>query len=442
MMFDNKLTAALIAGLILASATHVYAMAPQQGSRELIDAIMSGNLAQVQALIATGVDLNSQNHGLYGSGFTALHTAARYGKTDIARALIAAGANINTHNPDQYGDTALHAAARYGYTETVRALIAAGANLEARNSLGHTPLTVAASEARPENSFAALQAMQALSDLGRPTPPDFVGTLQTLIAAGANLEAQDQEGNTALMLATKQKATKAVQLLIAAGANLEAQNQKGNTALMCAAQNGCAEAAQILITAGANLEAQDQEGSTALFYAVTSSSGNTETVRTLIAAGANLEAQHNSGLTAFSAATANNRTDIVQALITAGANIYLSPQAIQNLIAAGHNMHMPNQPGQTVIPLVRNAEIIKMITAVHKQNVQKRFREVCRTLLLTQKRLQKTDPENPMARMPLELIVEQAKAKVRAEFQDVPEEWFVEVLNNQRTPAQAGPAGV
>ena len=51
--------------------------------------------------------------------------AARHGKTDVAQALLAAGANIEARNND--GWTALIGAARLGYVDIVQALLAAGA---------------------------------------------------------------------------------------------------------------------------------------------------------------------------------------------------------------------------------------------------------------------------------------------------------------------------
>jgi cytohesin len=54
-----------------------------------------------------------------------LHEAARNGQIEVAKALIAAGANVNLANKD--GETPLYRATLYGHTEIVKLLEAAGA---------------------------------------------------------------------------------------------------------------------------------------------------------------------------------------------------------------------------------------------------------------------------------------------------------------------------
>jgi len=57
------------------------------------------------------------------------------------------------------------------------------------------------------------------------------------------------------------------QVLLAAGADVNARNQNENTSLIIAAVNGCVEVAQVLLAAGADLEAKNNVGKTALDYA-------------------------------------------------------------------------------------------------------------------------------------------------------------------------------
>jgi Ankyrin repeats (3 copies) len=81
-----------------------------------------GNIKWVRVLIKSGINLNIK-HEFY--GWTALHLAAKSGKLDIVKALINAGADLNTKDND--GLTALHWVARDGNFDIVKILMKAGA---------------------------------------------------------------------------------------------------------------------------------------------------------------------------------------------------------------------------------------------------------------------------------------------------------------------------
>src|SRR3990172_7504907 len=83
----------------------------------LIAAARDGNLAQVQALLDAGANVNAVDE----FGKTPLHGAAARGHVEVVRALrAAAGANVNAR--DDFGRTPLHEAAERGHVEVVRAL--------------------------------------------------------------------------------------------------------------------------------------------------------------------------------------------------------------------------------------------------------------------------------------------------------------------------------
>lgn len=107
-----------------------------------------------------------------------------------------------------------------------------------------------------------------------------------LITAGANIDIQNDNGNTSLHLVTCHEITK---LLIAAGAQLDIQNNDGWTPLHWSAYFGEIEITKLLIEAEANLDIQNNNGYTALHYAV----AYTETRQMLIKAGANVNIQNN-----------------------------------------------------------------------------------------------------------------------------------------------------
>ena len=94
-----------------------------------------GDLKSVQQHIQADSDLNVQEPTM---GSTALISASVFGKTDIAIALIKAGADLNIQNNE--GSTALHSASFLCRTEIVEMLIANDADKTLKNIYGFTAL--------------------------------------------------------------------------------------------------------------------------------------------------------------------------------------------------------------------------------------------------------------------------------------------------------------
>ncbi|MGK7397394.1 MAG: ankyrin repeat domain-containing protein [Candidatus Cyclobacteriaceae bacterium M3_2C_046] len=96
-------------------------------------AVLSGNLEVVNQHIEAGTDINKPEPM---SGSTPLISATTFGKTDIAKALIDADADLSIKNND--GATALHVAAFFCRVEIVQMLIDANADKTLRNNFGAT----------------------------------------------------------------------------------------------------------------------------------------------------------------------------------------------------------------------------------------------------------------------------------------------------------------
>lgn len=77
-------------------------------------------------------------------GFTALHYAAFFGKAEVAKTLIEAGAGVNVPSQDGRHVQPLHSAAAGRHHEVCRILLAAGADVNARQQDACTPLHEAA----------------------------------------------------------------------------------------------------------------------------------------------------------------------------------------------------------------------------------------------------------------------------------------------------------
>lgn len=106
-------------------------------SNALCDAIRSGDLQAVKEQLANGVDINAEDSEF---GVTALSWAALLDNTEIAKFLIAKGADINAKSRD--GSTPLHSAAFLGHTEIAELLIQKGAKVNPKNYRDETPLDV------------------------------------------------------------------------------------------------------------------------------------------------------------------------------------------------------------------------------------------------------------------------------------------------------------
>ena len=85
---------------------------------------------------------------------------------------------------------------------------------------------------------------------------------------GVRVDSQDENGNTALILASWKGHEAVCELLITRGCNVDKQSRKdGDTALIRAAAFGHEAVCELLITRGCNVNMQDKTGGTALIWA-------------------------------------------------------------------------------------------------------------------------------------------------------------------------------
>lgn len=84
-----------------------------------------------------------------------------------------------------------------------------------------------------------------------------------LIKAGADLDAQNNDGNTALIRAACENRIDLARALIEAGARLDIQNNQGYTALILTKRRGNMEIYDLLLKAGADTMLQTNQGATA-----------------------------------------------------------------------------------------------------------------------------------------------------------------------------------
>jgi ankyrin repeat protein len=145
--------------------------------------------------------------------------------------------------------------------------------------------------------------------------------VRALLEKGADVNAAQGDGMTALHWAARAGEAQATAMLLHAGANIRATTRLGGyTPLLLASQMGHAVAIQLLLQAGADAKSATSNGATALMLA--SASGAVDAVKALLTAGADVNAKEPSRQeTALMFATAGNRLDVMKALIRAGADV-------------------------------------------------------------------------------------------------------------------------
>ncbi len=270
----------------------------------LTEMMNDGQISRNRAFELAKMVLRTNALRLYNFKST-IHQAADAGDLAKVKAFIQEGIDVNTK---VHGCTPLHCAARYGHKEVAELLIAKGADINAKDTRGRTPIALAINQGRKE--MAKLLASKS-ADVSLHTAA-YIGDLQTVekfIDGGANVDANDQTGQTALHYAAKAGQIAVAKLLIANGADVNA----GEWTPLQEAASRSKEMVELLLAKGADINTGKW---TPLHSAVF---GHNEIVKLLIAKGANVNARDEFGRTPLFYAQHQGRTKIVELLRKHGA---------------------------------------------------------------------------------------------------------------------------
>jgi ankyrin repeat protein len=148
-----------------------------------------------------------------------------------------------------------------------------------------------------------------------------VEAVRSLLRTGADVNAAQGDGMTALHWAAESGHAELAEMLLYAGANVGAVTRLGDyTPLHLAARNGRAEVARLLVASGADVRAGTSTGGVQPLH-FAARAGDVGTVAVLLEAGADPDAaEHARGQTPLMFAASYGRTDVVRALLAAGAD--------------------------------------------------------------------------------------------------------------------------
>lgn len=257
--------------------------ARQQAKKDLDIALLSAvsehDAALVRSLLKQGANPNVE----YGGDVPVLLRPSGYGDTEIVKALLDYGANVNARSK-KYGVTPLTASAGQGKLGVVKVLLARGAKVNLAEKNGDTP-------------FLASMLPKAY--------PDAVQIATLLMNAGAKIDVRDRSGETPLILAARLRNEHLVAFLLKHGVPVDQVTRDGDSALIWASREGGQEAVSVLLRAGARVNWQNKSGRTGLMETMEDEFNAVPIAEALLKAGANPNLTDRQGKTALIVACEN-----------------------------------------------------------------------------------------------------------------------------------------
>ena len=208
--------------------------------------------------------------------------------------------------------------------------------------------------------------------------------VEELLSKGANVNAKDADGNTALHSLSYSN-IETVKLLIAKGANVNARNAYGKTPLHVAAAlpwyimgNGYIQISALLIANGADVNAADEEGNTPLFSAVYL--GSLASIKLLLAHGANIHGENKRGNNVLTNTVmrplwgkeyVKDYLEVIDVLLAHGVNAGKDKNGNSLIDSMGHNSEQRKLLG----PQIADQVIAHINAAAEKQAASKAVSE-------------------------------------------------------------------
>jgi ankyrin repeat protein len=269
-------------------------------------AIRRGEIRKVKRLLKRGFDVNNVFHG----GRTALHDAL--GNKDMVELLLAYGADANIRGGG--GLTPLHLVcgprpilgsnSKWDGPEVFELLVKHGADIEARTTKG-------------VGTWGGWVPLHCAADAGN------VVMIEKLLAHGADINAETNDGHTALSLAANRGYLEAAKLLIQHGAGVNRPGTKKRYPLLAAAKEGKKAMVEFILETGANPNLVDSDDQAAIHYALycRDDKAAIEIIYLLLDAGADVNKQSRGGETPLHRAAIYHRPEQALCLLNHGAKV-------------------------------------------------------------------------------------------------------------------------
>ena len=217
---------------------------------ELANAVLAADEERIRFLVEKGADINARDR----QGYAPLQAAARSRKDKLIPTLVELGADVDGRDRD--GFTALSNAAQRNHVPTIRALVERGADLEAAAEGGFAPLSLAIDGGH-------FLAAKALIELGANVNARSGDDKVTPLMVTASWMAVGEQAKQ-IELRQGLRSTDIATALIDRGADVNAVNAHGISALMVAAARGNMPMLGLLLEEGANADLTSDAGKTAI----------------------------------------------------------------------------------------------------------------------------------------------------------------------------------
>ena len=263
----------------------------------------------------------------------ALLQACENGHHDLIRALVSAGADVNTYDIWSYSDNStLKAAIENRHVTCIKILISLGADVNQSGGNGWTAV-FGAVKAFKDN----IEVLQLLIESGadvnksarsifriRESPLEYACTrgyadaANTLLQAGANVNVNVENGTGPLILASTNGRKAIVDLLIKFTDDKNIKLLGVDTALVRASSGGYIQIVKTIADIGADVNSV-VSSETALVGSV--AHGHAENVEFLVKAGADVKTKSKDGNTVLGIAARNGQVECVEVLLNAGGDV-------------------------------------------------------------------------------------------------------------------------
>jgi ankyrin repeat protein len=303
------------------------------------------NFNVVQILLENGADVNTVD----GRGRTILMYAATAGLTGMIQPLLVYGADADAR--DESGRTALHRLVATGDLKAIEILVRHGADVSARNNTGYTPLMYAAFGAKPDAVKALLTnapevntkdkgGRAALDHAMFPLTYFSIAIRDVLLQHGAdtNIRVDNFEPLLTAVVRSQDYSVADVQVFLRYGANVNAIDDFGSTALHAAVERLDMQIVDTILQHDADVNARDGQGKTPLMLAVSQGPiTSTEVVETLLENGADVDAVNRSGTTALrEAVKCGLHLEVIKMLLDYGADVYSQEEGQRSILDIAH----------------------------------------------------------------------------------------------------------